>query len=70
MVKNGEAISKLTLPDALFVLSALHAFSILLAEPAVTTTPGDHPDFTSTQEHPYLRDLSQSIPIRGPSLKA
>lgn len=55
-------VALLTLPD---VVAALLRSKLVSIEPVLT-----HLDFTSPQKHHYLRDLVQSIPIRGPSLTA
>jgi hypothetical protein len=55
-------VALLALPD---VFTAL-----LLSKPVRTEPVLMHLDFISPQKRHYLRDLVQSIPIRGPSLTA
>lgn len=73
----SQAIAKSSIDTAKFVMPvvALHSLAdvftmLLLSKPVGVESSLSHLDFISPQTHHYLRDLVQSIPIRGPSLTA
>lgn len=70
MAKTSVAPAKFVVPVvALVYLTDVFA-ALLLNEPVSSEPSLTHLDFISPQKHHYLRDLVQSIPIRGPSLTA
>lgn len=70
MAKTSVAPAKFVMP--IVVLLSLSDVFIAWFEvnPVANTLPTERLDFISPQAHHYLRDLVQSIPIRGPSLLA
>jgi hypothetical protein len=73
---TSQAIAKSSIAPAKFVMPevALHSLAdvimLMLSTPVGVESSLGQLDFISPQTHHYLRDLVQSIPIRGPSLTA
>ena len=70
IAKTGMASAKYAVPVVVLCLLSDDFVTLLLTKPAAEE-PTLYPlDFVSPQKHHYLRDLVQSIPIRGPSMTA
>lgn len=70
IARTSVASAKYMVPPFVLHLVSDEFIALCLATPVVAKPALASLDFVSPQKHHYLRDLVQSIPIRGPSLTA